>query len=933
MPGRTTTRLIEVIEKDGEEWVLYSHDKSKVLGRFKTKKEAEDREKEIQAFKHMTEAEQPKGTVIQTLIFDKDKFTVTEAKAWAKDHDFNSGNVDEPEAGDTIRIRQRDPGDFAVNGLKEGGKFKIMELADGIKAVIGRLKEAMMASPDSMEGMMGKVRDAYYAAFNDDAPGNIGAGYVEETHDDHVIISKGGKCWKVPYSETNGKITFGDPIEVEFKGRWQPIKESVISDAEEVHLLESLSADGSEWIIRLIKPGWSKNKSEKLNLPRYYPESTLQEATPLFDGVDVYAHYMSPHIDRPGQQSAQAKIGWLSEPRYEGGTVTRFTCVDPPIRTKLKEAWNKGKHDFLGFSIDADGREEIRIVEGKRAAWVAEIARPYELSVVTNPAAGGEFLRLVASADGPSKEEQMERLLEMIREIRPELVATPPKDGWTEDGLKAVLKEAMTPSPPAAPDPKPQPIPDVTRLKEVEEKLAQFEAREQKLGRIQRFREALAVHPISQFGKAKAIAEKLGMAEIDAGKDLTSEQIKALGDEQLAVLAEATQSGKVIGLGSVQVSQDAREKLVIHAMDGLFEGKNMGEVPRFTSLHEAYCRITGKNYFDLDNRAIFRECVGSRDYESRGRRLTESITTGDWAQVFGDSITRKLLRDYSQSPQYDAWRSIVSEISSPKDFRTQRRVRIGGYGALPIVGQGSPYQPLTSPGDEEVTYVPAKRGGTEDLTWEDVLNDDLGAIRQIPIRLARAAKITLYEFVIDMIRDNPTIYDGVALFHSTHANIEDQALASDKLLAAELLMRRQSGYGEASRKLSLRARYMMIADSLIDTAFKLLTGDMAVISNENATTPNYFKGKYRTWQGSEAGEPYHVMANETGTTAWYLIADPQEVPTIEIGFLGGQEEPELFVQDDERSGSRFSADKITYKIRHIYGGIPLEYRGFVRGNV
>jgi hypothetical protein len=75
-------------------------------------------------------------TTVQTLIFDKDKFSVEEAKKWATDHDFKASKVDEPESGDTIRIRQRDPGDFK-------GDMRTIELKDGVKAVIGHLKLAV----------------------------------------------------------------------------------------------------------------------------------------------------------------------------------------------------------------------------------------------------------------------------------------------------------------------------------------------------------------------------------------------------------------------------------------------------------------------------------------------------------------------------------------------------------------------------------------------------------------------------------------------------------------------------------------------------------------------------------------------------------------------------------------------------------------------
>ncbi|RLJ01535.1 MAG: hypothetical protein DRP08_05390 [Candidatus Aenigmatarchaeota archaeon] len=61
---------------------------------------------------------------------------------------------------------------------------------------------------------------------------------------------------------------------------------------------------------------------------------------------------------------------------------------------------------------------------------------------------------------------------------------------------------------------------------------------------------------------------------------------------------------------------------------------------------------------------------------------------------------------------------------------------------------------------------------------------------------------------------------------------------------------------------------------------------------------------------------------------WYLVADPKMYDTIEIGFLGGKEEPEIFVQDQPSIGSVFSADKVYYKIRHIYGGDVLDHRTF-----
>ena len=63
---------------------------------------------------------------VQSLIFSKNKFTLDQAKEWAKKHNFKSG-VDEKE--NTYRFRQKDPGKFK--------RFATKEFGNGIQAVIG----------------------------------------------------------------------------------------------------------------------------------------------------------------------------------------------------------------------------------------------------------------------------------------------------------------------------------------------------------------------------------------------------------------------------------------------------------------------------------------------------------------------------------------------------------------------------------------------------------------------------------------------------------------------------------------------------------------------------------------------------------------------------------------------------------------------------
>jgi len=76
-----------------------------------------------------------------------------------------------------------------------------------------------------------------------------------------------------------------------------------------------------------------------------------------------------------------------------------------------------------------------------------------------------------------------------------------------------------------------------------------------------------------------------------------------------------------------------------------------------------------------------------------------------------------------------------------------------------------------------------------------------------------------------------------------------------------------------------------------------------------------------------------VVPQFTDTNDWYLQTDPRELEGIEIGFLNGVEEPELLVQDQPNVGTVFTNDAIAYKVRWIFGGGWVDFRGAYRSVV
>jgi hypothetical protein len=80
----------------------------------------------------------PSGDVgawaIQSLVFDKDTFTLDQAKAWVTEHSDNFGYYGHDETDTSYRFRQYDPEYF--------DEFRTTVLTDGIAAVYGKIAGA-----------------------------------------------------------------------------------------------------------------------------------------------------------------------------------------------------------------------------------------------------------------------------------------------------------------------------------------------------------------------------------------------------------------------------------------------------------------------------------------------------------------------------------------------------------------------------------------------------------------------------------------------------------------------------------------------------------------------------------------------------------------------------------------------------------------------
>lgn len=739
------------------------------------------------------------------------------------------------------------------------------------------------AATSELNQIIGLVRAALQARY--DAATKTAAPYsawfdIEALFPDRVIVAKDGRYWQFGYAiDAANQVKLEEPVEVIEQFTPVAMRESLDAGAWFVEA----SADGKVWDVVIVRAGASKNGV-------FYPDAVLREAVSLFEGAKVYVKSNEVHLK--GERPDIGKLaGWISDVKFVEGRQTdtgelrgRLNIAGKAeLRETLADAWKRGKRDLVGLSIDALGKARNAahsMREGVKKI-AQSITKVLSVDLIVDPSAGGALVRLVEAADSKEPDPMKQRLLEAIKTKRPDLFAKINPETITDEELESRYAEALAPAPRPGNGNEP-----VTR-----EELRMVEARASA-------RTKIAASTLPQPAKEKLQARFDGLSrftEADVDAEIKAER------EYLARFAE---SGRV-QLGGLDIQVEDRPKKIAEMFDAFFDPQHK-EHRNARSFRECYIELTG------DRRVTGRleNCDRTRMAESIGAAFRESLDSASWGNVLGNAITRRLVADYRRPSQYDIWRQIVG-LANVNDFRTNERTRFGGYGDLPAVAQSAAYLALASPTDEKATYAVTKRGGTEDITLEMIKNDDVGAIRQVPIKLSRSAKRTLAKFVLDFIRTNPTIYDSVAFFHATHNNLGSLALDATQLAAARLRMLKQTEADSADR-LGIGPKFLLVPADLQETAVNLF--------NRNTNLDKTF---------------VQVMSLEilpvwywTDLNDWAIGADPMDLPSIEIGFLDGNEEPELFVQDNPTVGSMFTNDKVTYKVRHIYGGNVTNFRGF-----
>lgn len=585
------------------------------------------------------------------------------------------------------------------------------------------------------------------------------------------------------------------------------------------------------------------------------------------------------------------------------GTVTGDSGPSASVVTHAKNgfAWqasiggNVGKREFL----DAGKRATVN---GREITGPAVIAREFHLREVSFVAIGADGATSAAVA-ATSGHERANTMSEFEKWLVAKGFDAATLNAAQTDYFKTLFASEQKPAD------KVEAKPDFASLDEVFAKSKAERQRREEISRIcaEALRDVPHLADELELMAKKAIDGGVGPAtfELDvlrASRPYTKSTVSRSKPELSAQVIEAAlcQSMK---LADVEKKYDER---TLEAADRLYRGGIGLQQFLLTAARENGCEeISLKSNGAIRNvlKAAFRD--DSRNVKASG------FSTLSTPSILSNIANKFVVEAFNFVES--SWRQITA-IRNVSDFKTITNHSLTGDLQYEKIGAGGEIKHGTL-GEQTYTNKAETYAKMLAITRQDIINDDLGAFAAVPRRLGRGAALKINDVFWTEFLDNSTF------FTSGRGNYDDgtdTALTAAGMDAALVFWNALTD--PDGKPMGTTPRILLVPPGQWYKAQAL----MSSTNFNNGTTSNTADGNPFAGMFQVVMSRYLANSSYTGYSAlaWYLLADPMDVPVIETAFLGGREQPVV-----ETADADFDQLGIQMRGYHDFGVNLQEYRG------
>lgn len=390
--------------------------------------------------------------------------------------------------------------------------------------------------------------------------------------------------------------------------------------------------------------------------------------------------------------------------------------------------------------------------------------------------------------------------------------------------------------------------------------------------------------------------------EIDAGTPANDAGQKFM-TKMAAVQPSVGRPAQVAG--SLRDETDTK----VEGMIGALMGKSDGPAAEYRGL-----RLKSLAMHLAGPKRGFEEAAAVRAGMMSTTLMSAAVGISDFSFITTAVMNRTLQAEYQRRAA--VWQAVTAVPLTAADFRAIASVRFGGDFQLKKVLENGEYQSATLK-DEASTLAVERRGRTINLTFEAIINDDMGALSRIPMEFAMAARIMENSMVWNLIRTNAVMtVDGIALFNAAHGNLGTAAvIAAASVAAGRKAMWEQRVVGTKDKD-----DFMQIEPNLLIVPPAL---ELAALQFATLTLPNA-DGSVNPFKASLTPVVVPNLGASAGGSdiAWYLISS--DAPPVSVAYLDGYAAPTV------QTVEGMNPDMVTMNARHIFGAALTDFRGAFR---
>ena len=382
----------------------------------------------------------------------------------------------------------------------------------------------------------------------------------------------------------------------------------------------------------------------------------------------------------------------------------------------------------------------------------------------------------------------------------------------------------------------------------------------------------------------------------------------------LATLGESCEP--VGGNWAIAVGQEASEKSIAAGVQALLarcgadkaDGQNPYRGLRLHEMARACLSASGANVAGMTPEEFVPYALGRH----RGPWASGmGQSTSDFPVILENTLHKLMLIGFSAQPQtYQRF----CKIGDVTDFRAWKRLIPGLIGNLDDVNEAGEYLNKNIPDATANSITAKRRGNIVTITPEIIINDDMGYVSDFTRNLGAAGARTIERKVYALLESNPTLADGIALFHASHGNLSStsDAISVAALDAGRSAMAVQKAPGEDQEYLDIQPMASLCHTGKRSTMQVTVNAEYDPDTANKLQKPNAVRGIVSDIVSSP---------RLSSATAWYLFADPNIAPVLEVVFLNGQREPRIVQEESFRTGG------LSWRIEMPFGVGAIDFRG------